>query len=108
MICLEISEKIPILNMSHKTLVEDTPSLRIQDVRNAIPHGALVASIEVSSQGEAQEVKVIGMLTNLRNGYFYSFVCDRCQRRFKFLYRGFCGEWQCRECAGLTYASRLQ
>lgn len=94
--------------MRHKSLVEDTPSMRIGDVRTAIPSGALAATIEVFFQEEAQEVQVIGRLTNLRNGYLYSFVCVRCQCRFRILYQGFRGEWQCRGCAELIYASSLK
>ncbi len=84
-----------------KQLLEDCQRLHIRDVRDAIPKGAVSAQLEVGTEG----IQAIGRLTNLRNGYRYCFLCPKCSKPYESLYKSDFGEWLCRECIGLVYAS---
>lgn len=84
-----------------KPLLENCQRLRISDVKAAIPLRAASATLDIGPQ----EIGVIGRLTNLKNGYRYSFLCPQCGRAFESLYRTDLGSWLCRACVGAVYAS---
>lgn len=84
-----------------KPLVEHCDRLNIRDVKEAIPYNAIEATLEVGEQ----IVRVVGRLTNLRNGYRYFFVCSRCGKPYETLYRADLGWFECRNCIGCVYAS---
>ncbi|OIO55544.1 hypothetical protein AUJ46_01080 [Candidatus Peregrinibacteria bacterium CG1_02_54_53] len=84
-----------------KPILEQCDRLHIGDVRAAIPNQAIGAVLQVGSQA----IKVVGRVTNLKNGYRYFFLCADCQELFESLYSTDFGHFKCRNCLGLMYAS---
>lgn len=84
-----------------KPLVEECERLRICDVRAAIPKNAIEATLEIGEH----EVRVVGRITNLKNGYRYCFVCYECKRPYESLFRTDFGQFSCRNCTGIVYCS---
>ena len=88
-----------------KLLVEQCDRLNICDVRDAIPKNALEATLEIGGQ----EMRIVGRITNLKNGYRYCFICSSCERPYESLYRTDFSQWACRNCSqngiGLNYLS---
>ncbi len=94
--------------MSKASLIERAEKLTIHDVRAAIPDFSIGAILQLEGRFGIQELQVSGMLTNLRNGYRYYFLCPRCDQAFLNLYRQDCGQYACRRCLGLLYASSMR
>lgn len=84
-----------------KHLLESCQILRVRDVKGAIPSHATSAILTIG----AQEIGVVGRLTNLRNGYRYCFACPECGKAYESLYTADLGSWRCRVCVGAVYAS---
>ncbi|MDD4628255.1 MAG: hypothetical protein PHE68_02555 [Candidatus Peribacteraceae bacterium] len=87
-----------------KSIVEHSDSLSVQEVKSAIPKGAVAAVLEIG----AQQVQVTGRKTNLHNGYRYCFLCPQCGRPVEKLYRRDFSSLACRSCLGLLYASSVR
>ena len=85
-------------------ILEESPRLRVRDVRPAIPASAIQATLLVGEQ----VVEVIGRLTNLHNGYRHHFLCPRCRTPRESLYRRDLSEYACRVCLGLVHASWMK
>lgn len=94
--------------MSQNSLVERSDRLRIRDVQAAIPQCSLAATLQLEGRFGLQEVQVVGKLTNLGNGYRYYFLCPQCDEAFINLYRQDFGQYACRRCLGLFYASSMR
>jgi ribosomal protein L37AE/L43A len=94
--------------MSQNSLVERTDRLRIRDIQAAIPRYSLAATLQLEGRFGLQEVQVVGRLTNLRNGYRYFFLCPQCNQAFINLFRQDFGQYACRRCLGLFYASSMR
>lgn len=94
--------------MPHTLLVEHTERLTVHDVLAAIPQGVASITMQIEGGFGMQEIQVVGRLTNLRNGYRYYLVCGECGRTYLSLYRHNFGQYACRNCLGLLYASSLR
>lgn len=94
--------------MPQNCLVERTDRLCIRDVQAAIPQHALAVTLQLEGRFGLQDVQVVGVLTNLRNGYRYYFLCPECNQAFLSLYRQDFGQYACRRCLGLFYASSMR
>ncbi len=75
-----------------KLLIENCQRLHIRDVGFTIPKGAVGAVLDIGKE----EIKVIGRLTNLRNGYRYFFLCPVCLKPYESLFMADFGGWLCR------------
>ena len=73
--------------MTQVSLIERADRLCIRDVQAAIPKSSVAVTLQFEGRSAAQEILVIGRLTNLQNGYRYYFVCPECQETFMNLYR---------------------
>ena len=87
--------------MTRKPTIEQCQRIHIRDVKEAIPHNALEVTIEVGTQ----EVRVVGKLTNLKNGYRYFFICGGCDKLYESMYCSDFSLYVCRNCLGCVYAS---
>ncbi len=94
--------------MPQHSLVEQTERLHIRDVQAAIPLGATSAILQIEGNFGVQELQIIGQLTNLKNGYRYYLVCGECGKGYLSLHRRDFGQYACRSCLGLLYASSLR
>ena len=94
--------------MSKISLIERAETLTIHHVRAAIPDSSIAATLQLEGRFGVQELQVIGRLTNLQNGYRYYFICPQCQETFMNLYRRDFGQYACRKCIGLLYASSMR
>ncbi|MBU1124119.1 hypothetical protein KJ652_06065 [Patescibacteria group bacterium] len=84
-----------------KPLIEQCEKLHIRDVKVAIPKN----SLEVTLGAGSQILRVIGKLTNLKNGYRYYFLCSYCGKPYEALYSVNFAPYTCRKCLGGVYAS---
>ena len=89
-------------------LVERCQKLHIHDVRGAIPKHSLSTLLQIEGAFGMQELQIVGSLTNLQNGYRYYFLCPRCEKAYMSLYRRDFGQYACRNCLGLFYASSMR
>jgi ribosomal protein L37AE/L43A len=70
-------------------------------VKCAIPENATDVVLVIG----AQEIAVVGRITNLRNGFRYCFLCPQCGKAYESLYAADFDSWRCRKCIGAVYAS---
>lgn len=94
--------------MPQNSLIERADALCIRDVQAAIPQNSLSTILQLEGRFGLQDVQVVGKLTNLRNGYRYYFLCPQCDQAFITLYRQDFGQYACRRCLGLLYASSMR
>lgn len=94
--------------MPHNSLIERADRLCIRDVQAAIPKSSLAATLQLEGRFGVQDLQIAGMLTNLKNGYRYYFICPRCDEAYSSLYRQDFGQYACRRCLGLFYASSMR
>lgn len=94
--------------MPQNSLIERADRLCIRDVQAAIPFGALTATVQIEGSFGIQELYIFAKRTNLDNGYRYYLLCPQCQKAYLSLYRRDFGQYACRNCLGLLYASSLR
>ncbi len=94
--------------MPQISLIERADRLNIRDVQAAIPQFSLAVTLQLEGRFGLQDVQVVGKLTNLGNGYRYYFLCPQCDQAFISLYRQDFGQYACRRCLGLLYASSMR
>lgn len=91
-----------------KSILEHCHRLHVRDLKPVIPPQTLHAEVELESGEVSETLKIIGMLTNLKNGYRHYLVCGRCGRAQAVLYRRDFSELACRKCLELVYASSMK
>lgn len=91
-----------------KLILEHCHRLHIRDLKAVIPPRAIRAEVELESGDDTETVRIIGKLTNLKNGYRHYLRCNRCERAQMILYRRDFGELACRCCLDLVYASSMK
>jgi predicted RNA-binding Zn-ribbon protein involved in translation (DUF1610 family) len=94
--------------MPQTPLVERCQRLHIHDVQAAIPYGVLATTIQLEGGFGMQELQISACRTNLDNGYRYYLLCPQCGKAFMSLYCRDFGQYACRKCLGLFYASSMR
>ncbi len=77
-------------------------------MKAAIPRNSTRTEIQLQGSFGQQEIAVVGRQANLGNGYRHFLLCPRCEKAYMSLYRRDFGQYACRRCLGLFYASSMR
>ena len=88
----------------HKQLISDCRQIAIEDIRHQIPKHSIGLVCTVNNQ----PIYIVGVPTNLNNGYRQFFLCPQCGNKHMKLYEYELSGLACRKCLDLDYSSSLK